>query len=108
MRIYGVDFTCAPRAAKPITAGVALLKGSVLQLERVERLPTFAQFEALLARPGPWIGGFDFPFSLHERQERREGEAANAHGRREGGEAGERGANHNNNTRVDGALLKNE
>jgi hypothetical protein len=30
----------------------------------VERLQTFAEFEAMLARPGPWVGGFDFPFSL--------------------------------------------
>ena len=64
MRIYGVDFTCAPRAAKPITAACAVLANNVLKLERIERLTTFAEFEALLARPGPWIGGFDFPFSL--------------------------------------------
>ena len=64
MRIYGVDFTCAPRAAKPITVAAARLRKTVLQLERLERLESFAQFEALLARPGPWIGGFDFPFSL--------------------------------------------
>ena len=64
MRIYGVDFTCAPRAAKPITAACGALRGNVLRLERIERLETFAQFEALLARPGPWVGGFDFPFSL--------------------------------------------
>ena len=64
MRIHGVDFTCAPRAAKPITAACALLAKNVLKLERIERLTTFAEFEALLARPGPWIGGFDFPFSL--------------------------------------------
>ena len=30
----------------------------------MERLESFAQFEAFLARPGRWIGGFDFPFSL--------------------------------------------
>ncbi|MFN2645857.1 MAG: DUF429 domain-containing protein [Burkholderiales bacterium] len=64
MRIYGVDFTCAPRRAKPITAAVALLTGSVLRVQDVERLATFAEFEALLARAGPWVGGFDFPFSL--------------------------------------------
>ena len=63
MRIFGVDFTCAPRAAKPITVAVAFL-GKSLRLECIERLQTFAEFEALLARPGPWIGGFDFPFSL--------------------------------------------
>jgi hypothetical protein len=67
LRIYGVDFTCAPRAAKPITAACAVLTKTVLTLERIERLATFAEFETLLARPGPWIGGFDFPFSLpHE------------------------------------------
>jgi len=61
---YGVDFTCAPRKAKPITAAVAVLEKDRLSLEKIERLETFAEFEALLARRGPWIGGFDFPFSL--------------------------------------------
>jgi hypothetical protein len=64
LRIFGVDFTCAPRPAKPITAACAVLRRKVLRLERIERLASFAEFEALLARPGPWIGGFDFPFSL--------------------------------------------
>ena len=64
MRIYGVDFTCAPRRAKPITAADGVLTGSVLALQRIERLESFAEFEELLARKGPWIGGFDFPFSL--------------------------------------------
>jgi hypothetical protein len=64
LRIYGVDFTCAPRRAKPITAAVGLLADGALRLQQVERLGSFAEFEALLARPGPWVGGFDFPFSL--------------------------------------------
>jgi hypothetical protein len=64
LRIYGVDFTCAPRAAKPITVAAALLEKGALRLERIERMQTFAEFEVLLARPGPWVGGFDFPFSL--------------------------------------------
>jgi len=64
LRIYGVDFTCAPRRAKPITVAVALLGKQRLKLEAIERLPSFAEFEALLARPGPWVGGFDLPFSL--------------------------------------------
>ena len=64
MRIYGVDFTCAPRRAKPITAALGQLKKSVLSIARIEELGSFAEFEALLAQPGPWIGGFDFPFSL--------------------------------------------
>ena len=64
MRIYGIDFTCAPRRAKPITVASGTLKRSILELEDVERIESFAAFEAFLARPGPWIGGFDFPFSL--------------------------------------------
>jgi len=64
LRIYGVDFTSAPRRAKAITVASGLLKKHVLHLERVEKLESFAEFEAFLRRPGPWLGGFDFPFSL--------------------------------------------
>jgi hypothetical protein len=64
LRIYGVDFTCAPRRAKPITVAFGVLRASTLSLGGVERLQSFTDFEAMLARPGPWIGGFDFPFSL--------------------------------------------
>ncbi|MCE2949466.1 MAG: DUF429 domain-containing protein [bacterium] len=80
-RLLGVDFTSAPRRAKPITVACARLSdGSVqggaqraagdgashplLQVDAVEALDTFAAFEALLDEPGPWIGGFDFPFGL--------------------------------------------
>jgi len=64
LRIYGVDFTCAPRRAKPITVAGGVLKGNTLCIEQVERLESFGAFEAFLERPGPWLGGFDFPFSL--------------------------------------------
>ena len=64
MRIYGVDFTCAPRKAKPITLASGRLKGKVLELQEIEKVESFRDFEAFLARPGPWLGGFDFPFSL--------------------------------------------
>ena len=64
MRIFGVDFTCAPRKAKPITAAFGALKGKTLHLQGVERRESFAAFEAFIRQPGPWIGGFDFPFSL--------------------------------------------
>jgi hypothetical protein len=40
------------------------LRKNSLAIEAVERLETFSAFEAFLARPGPWLGGFDFPFSL--------------------------------------------
>ena len=64
MRIYGVDFTCAPRKAKPITAACGILKKNVLRLQEIEKLETFERFEEFLGTKGPWIGGFDFPFSM--------------------------------------------
>lgn len=59
-----MDFTCAPRRSKPITVARGTLLGDALHLEALENLESFVELEALLARPGPWIGGFDFPFSL--------------------------------------------
>jgi hypothetical protein len=64
MRIYGVDFTCAPRKAKPITVAAGQMRRGSLCIEKIELLESFDEFEAFLARPGPWLGGFDFPFSL--------------------------------------------
>jgi Protein of unknown function (DUF429) len=64
VRIYGVDFTCAPRRAKAITVASGFLEKNLLSIVQVEHLQNFQDFEAFLARPGPWIGGFDFPFSL--------------------------------------------
>jgi hypothetical protein len=64
VRVYGVDFTCAPRRAKPITVACGVLRRKTLLVERLERLESFEAFEVFLRRPGPWIGGFDFPFSL--------------------------------------------
>jgi hypothetical protein len=64
LRVYGVDFTCAPRRQKPITVASGSLKKHILIIGEIERLESFAAFESFLARPGPWIGGFDFPFSL--------------------------------------------
>jgi hypothetical protein len=62
--LLGVDFSCAPSRRKPITVARGLLRGGVLRLQAVELLHTLAEFEALLQRPGPWLGGFDFPFGL--------------------------------------------
>ena len=64
MQLLGVDFTCAPTRRKPITVARGQLVGAVLRLQALEALPTMAGFEALLAEPGPWLAGFDFPFGL--------------------------------------------
>jgi hypothetical protein len=62
--LLGIDFTCAPSRKKPITVARGRLHGAVLRLDRVDALPALADFEALLAEPGPWLGAFDFPFGL--------------------------------------------
>jgi len=62
--ILGVDFTSAPRRAKPITVARGHLAGRTLAVEAIERCADWTGFERLLARPGPWVGGFDFPFGL--------------------------------------------
>jgi hypothetical protein len=63
VKIFGVDFTSAPGPRKAITvARCTLARG--LQLDEIEELRSFDEFEALLREPGPWVGGFDFPFGL--------------------------------------------
>jgi hypothetical protein len=62
--ILGIDFTSAPRPRKPITVARGRLAGGAFALEAIEPLVDWPAFERLLAAPGPWIGGFDFPFGL--------------------------------------------
>jgi hypothetical protein len=63
--LLGIDFTSAPTRRKPITVARGRLEGGGrLRLDRLDALPDFAAFEALLAEPGPWVGGFDLPFGL--------------------------------------------
>lgn len=64
MRIHGIDFTSAPRHAKPITWAECELAGDHLTLLAVHELADFSSFERRLALPGPWLAGFDFPFGL--------------------------------------------
>lgn len=64
IRLFGVDFTSAPRRAKPIQVAHGLIRGSTLRVCRVESLVEWSAFEAFLSRPGPWVGAFDFPFGL--------------------------------------------
>ena len=62
--VLGVDFTSAPRPRKPITVARGRLVGGGFALASVEPLVDFPAFERFLVAPGPWIGGFDFPFGL--------------------------------------------
>ncbi len=67
--LLGVDFSCAPGKAKPITVAWGQRHGSVVKLDRLDHLPTLTDFEHLLSSQHPraaqgWLGGFDFPFGL--------------------------------------------
>ena len=62
--LAGIDFTSAPRRAKPITLALGALRGAQVVLGRIEALPDFAAFALWLRSPGPWLAAFDFPFGL--------------------------------------------
>ena len=62
--VLGVDFTSAPRRAKPITIAIGRLQGDAFMLDTIELAHDFEAFEQMLARPGPWIAGIDAPFGL--------------------------------------------
>jgi len=64
VKVLGVDFTSAPGPRKAITVARCELQGTCLRLSAMDALRDFDAFEALLREPGPWIGGFDFPFGL--------------------------------------------
>lgn len=64
LRVYGIDFSSAPNKQKPITVAVATLAGTELALHTVVPLPSLTGFEDFLAHQGPWLGGFDLPFSM--------------------------------------------
>lgn len=62
--LHGIDFTSAPRKKKGITIASGRLAGDVFELESLETLYDFAILSDWLRHPGPWLGGFDFPFSF--------------------------------------------
>ena len=64
MKLHGVDYTSAPGRRKGITVATGALGDGCYVLESLSTLPDHAAFEAWLRLPGPWLGAFDFPFSL--------------------------------------------
>lgn len=65
--ILGIDFTCAifggSSRRKPITCAEArFVSEDVLEIETVKSIMSPEEYDELLERPGPWIGGFDHPF----------------------------------------------
>jgi len=62
MHIFGIDFTSAPRTAKPIVSARVSLRNDRLRVEEIVRWKSFSGFESFLKSSGPWIAGVDFPF----------------------------------------------
>jgi hypothetical protein len=67
MRVYGLDFTSAPRREKPITCVSATLIEQVLHVEGLVVFECFDTFENFLGSPGPWMAGMDFPFGQSKK-----------------------------------------
>ena len=64
LRIHGIDFTSTPSRTKRIVIASASLVADALVVDELESIDAWPAFEVWLQRPGPWVGGFDFPFSL--------------------------------------------
>ena len=64
MTLYGLDFTSRPTARKPLTLAEGKWLGDTVEVAVVHRLGSFSAWEAVLATPGPWLMGCDFPFGL--------------------------------------------
>jgi hypothetical protein len=62
--LHGVDFTSAPRSSKGITIASGHLVRSTFTLNHLTTLHDFDSFSQWLRQPGPWLAGFDFPFSF--------------------------------------------
>jgi len=62
MIVRGINFTSAPGRHTPITSACCELTGNTLTISKIERLTEFAEFEAYLNQPGPWLCGLNFPF----------------------------------------------
>lgn len=67
MRVLGVDFTSAPKRAKPIVVADCRFDERRLILERFLEFSDWPAYELWLGREEEWVGGFDFPFGLPRR-----------------------------------------
>jgi hypothetical protein len=64
VQLVGCDFSSSPSRRKPIVLALGSVTGARVVLLELKHLASLADFAGWLAQPGPWIGGFDFPFGL--------------------------------------------
>ncbi len=64
LRCIGVDFSSRPSQRKPVLWAEGQRHGAVVRLQRLVEFPSLEGLGEALRAPGPWTGGFDFPFGL--------------------------------------------
>jgi hypothetical protein len=64
LEVIGVDFSSRPTRRKPVVVAQGLAAGGAVKLQALHSFDTLEAFGAWLKQPGPWVGGFDFPFGL--------------------------------------------
>lgn len=62
--LLGCDFSSRPGRNKQIVIAQGELQGHTVHLRALQRFASLDAFGHWLARPGEWVGGFDFPFGL--------------------------------------------
>ena len=67
MRVFGIDFTSAPRAAKPITCAVCTLHNDQLVIDELRAWTNFDQFESFLSETESSLTGIDLPLGQPRR-----------------------------------------
>lgn len=67
MKIYGIDFTSRPSKSKPLVSVEGRLEGDTLSFVAIRKLSDFSCLRDMLASPGPWVAGLDFPFGQSSR-----------------------------------------
>lgn len=61
MKIYGIDFTSAPSARKPLVCAHARLQGQTLNVTHIEQGDEIGDFDSWLLRSGRWLMAVDMP-----------------------------------------------
>ena len=67
MKIYGIDFTSAPKRDKPVVVADCDASERQLTLKRFIEFSDWPAFDLWLSEDEEWVGGFDFPFGLPRR-----------------------------------------
>lgn len=62
--VLGIDFTSAPRKAKPICITIGDFSNEILIVHDVVSIQSLQDFTSYLAKKSEWTGGFDLPFSM--------------------------------------------